>query len=125
MLTQEQLKNLEPFTKHPKYGKLVKDAIIGWKRCKPISDWFGLDFNNCKNKFVRNKSYSKGCCLLGASVLNRKTEYENPIIKVSKKYNMPSSDAWEIVYGFDNLHWVTNKTEAFQFGNQVRKALGL
>lgn len=31
MLTETQLKNLEPLTKHSKYGKLLSDAIEIWK----------------------------------------------------------------------------------------------
>lgn len=86
MLTEKQLKRLQPLTKHLKYGPIVKAAIIGWKRCRPSAGMFGVATNN--NKFIRNKS-QKGCCFLGAAVLNRKYNQEGWVIwQIAKKFKL-------------------------------------
>lgn len=74
MLTETQLKNLQPLLKHKKYGVLVKAAIIGWKRCKPAYGSFGLQ--QVDGKFKRS-SYSNGCCFLGATCVNRRSKSED------------------------------------------------
>lgn len=65
MLTEEQLKRLQPLTTHPKYGPIVKAAIIGWKKCRPLNGAFGITLENFK--FRRSKHF-KGCCFLGKAL---------------------------------------------------------
>lgn len=124
MLTEEQLKNLEPLTKHKKYGPIVKAAIIGWKRCRPTTETFGVDRKN--SKFVRDLSV-KGCCFLGAAVLNRKSSNEGWVVwDIMKKFNLSFlSECWSLSDGFENENAESAHKEAYNFGKKVRKALGI
>lgn len=122
MLTEIQLKNLQPLTNHKKYGSLVKAAIIGWKKCKPASGSFGLQ--QVDGKFKRS-SYSKGCCFLGATCVNRKTKSENWITEYFyDKFKITHEEFWDLSDGFETNDNYIKSTSAFKFGQKVRKALG-
>lgn len=126
MLTEIQLKNLQPLLKHKKYGALVKAAIIGWKKCRPASGSFGL--NITKRKFTRGK-HSKGCCFLGAVCLNRKTKNDYWIKDyVEERFQILCNEFWDLSDGFETGNntndLFNNDSKAFKFGLKVRKALG-
>lgn len=125
MLTQEQIEKLEPLTLHPKYGKLLKSAISSWKKCKPESRHFGVIKKD--NKFCRDKNW-KGCCLIGASLLNKKAD-EDILGSAVKKYKLDEiKEVWDLVYGFDGLSKDTalhiKYEEAYDFSKKVKEVLG-
>lgn len=119
MLTQEQKDKLESFTKHPKFGKLLVDAIITWEEINPAIDEYGVkvDFSD-KGLIVKDRT--KGCCLIGASVLN-KISFDYSIDRTARKYfELSNSDVEEIIDGFDDVYEENRvNSEAYRFARNI------
>lgn len=122
MLTKEQIKKLRPLIKDPKFGKLLSAAISGWKRTKPIRCKLGID-----EKFKRSK-YEEGCCLIGASLVNRKPKEETFQLfelvenEILRRFGIDSVGQTSIMNGFDGFAYhTTNDREAYMFGQTVKK----
>lgn len=113
MLTQDQLTQLEPLIRHPKFGKILKFAIRNWKKFKPMEGNTGLQSEN--GKFVRNK-LQKGCCLIGASLYGCKGY--GLLTTCKKKFNLLNQEIVQIIDGFDGYD--IQDSEAALFGKQVR-----
>lgn len=123
MLTQDQIEKLEKLTIHPKYGTILEAAIVGWKRCKPESKHFGISAKH--DKFCRDRSY-KGCCLIGASLLNKKVK-KGMFETIIEKYFLNIDELWSLIYGFDKSGegiLSVKYEEAYKFGKSVREVLG-
>ena len=119
MLTQDQKEELEPFTKHEKFGKLLIEAMKTWETVDPRSG-FGIDrweSNGYPLKFWKLDSYNNGCCLLGASILG-KDSTGSYIESVEKEFQIKREIAWDLSDGFEKCHCST-ETEASLFGEQV------
>lgn len=124
MLTKEQEKQLKSLTNHKKFGKLLKAAILGWKKTEPTAKTFGLIFK--ENKFVAD--YRNVSCLLGAALLNKKakTDYnmtESYSLECQKRYSLNAKEIRGLTSGFDNRPYdkqVANRY-SFLFAQKVRK----
>lgn len=124
MLTDTQLEKLEPLTKHPRYGKLLNNAIETWKNYGiqkfsygifPIADQFQVD------------SRCKGCCLIGASIVNKKTDQEI-YAKCASLYELNEKEVGAIIGGFDDLGMIAQNIDpsaknAYDFGKNVSEML--
>lgn len=122
MLTEQQIKKLRPLTKDPKFGKLLSAAISGWKRTKPIRCKLGID-----ETFKRSK-YEEGCCLIGASLVNRKPKEETFELlelvenEIFRRFGIDAIEQASVIDGFDGFPYITNKNrEAYMFGQAVKK----
>jgi hypothetical protein len=123
MLTEQQLKQLKPLTKHKKFGKVLKAAIIGWKKCRPIAGYFGICV---KNGSWRRQEDTKGCCLIGASLLNRKNKDKSYGCKtndVMQRFDLSWSDHWGLSDGWENTPFSDPNSEGYIFGKKVREIL--
>lgn len=122
MLTQTQIKKLESLTKHPKYGALVKRALMNWKKCKPVTCDHGIEEIN--GKFKRT-SYYDGCCFTGAGLLGLKGFDIRETLK--QKFNIFDEESIRLEFGFDawdsKLEYTDNPIykEAYNFGKKVGK----
>lgn len=142
MLTQEQLKRLYPLCDHPRFGKILDDAIQIWKKEKvqPKREIFGIEF---KNKFFELDEEIKlindvyYCCLLGAAmigkenklldnknIVNRNVEFYK---KCAEYYNLTELEIVHIINGFDNPEDFIKPDEFYndaeKFGNDVYLAI--
>lgn len=121
MLTQDQLKQLEPLTKHPKFGAVLKSAIIGWKKCKPAIGHFGIKLKeNYWRRIPRKEQIDRGCCLCGAALLNKKANSIYEYEEFEIRFDIGMYEFWQLSDGWENS--VFNKdTESYIFANEVRK----
>jgi hypothetical protein len=112
MLTQEQRNRLEPFTKHERYGQLLIDAIKIWEIAKPVNCIFGLDHYSDNWELLSNS-----CCLVGASLVNKKHELDFIIDSVAEVFSLTKEETWSLSNGFDQN--LCSNDEAYIFGEQV------
>lgn len=124
MLTETQLKNLEPLTNHPRFGKLLIASINQWKKedVQYTTGSYGVTIVNEKYTFAYE---NKKCCLIGAAIIdkipNSIGDFESAIYD---NYFVTANDFYNLYMGFDsNLNEVEKNTEAYKFGKSVRKAL--
>jgi hypothetical protein len=137
MLTQDQLTQLEPLTKHQKFGKLLSDAIEIWKRedVTPVCGKLGISKKyslfSCKYEF---NNVNKCCCLIGAAMLGKNMRGEGRARRSCTAYNSAekefnitfnevqglwkSFDGWnkDVYDGYEDI-------EAIEFANAVRKII--
>lgn len=113
MLTENQLIQLQPLTEHPKYGKILQDAIPVWQNVIPILGSFGI------SGFPIFESQI-GCCLLGAAMVGKENFSEKWSEITNKYFNLTKEEHHSIQYGFDGLDKsiATNK-DAYFFGKEV------
>lgn len=138
MLTQEQLHRLYPLCDHPRFGKILDDAIQIWikEKVQPKREIFGIEF---KSKFFEldeeieliNDTYH--CCLLGAAMVgkeNKLLDKENVVNrymeffkKCAEYYEVTDLEIVRIVNGFDDETITINDNDATNFGNAINLAL--
>ena len=105
MLTQDQKNQLNPLTLHPKFGRLLTEAIKTWETMTPKQRTFCDDTMN-------------NCCLVGASVLNDyilSSNWKSAVTLASEKFT-----GYEVVTvsdGFDNEP--SYEDEGYNFGKAV------
>lgn len=118
MLTQEQKDKLESFTKHSKFGKLLVDAIKTWEEINPAIEEYGTKVDYDKKLIV--KDCVNGCCLIGASVLN-KISFDHSIDRTAQKYfELSTSDVEQIIAGFDDTYNNDKvDSEAYRFARNI------
>jgi len=114
MLTQEQKDQLEPLTKHEKFGKLLIEAIKTWETIKPSRRIWGL----LKNKNVWELSSNNCCCLIGAALIGKESKVDNYISSTSDNYELSFDVIEDLVSGFDKSIYDTG-SEACNFGKAV------
>lgn len=119
MLTKEQLKQLKPFTKNKKYGQLLKAAIVTWKKCTPVYAMMGVVYD-IENKKFKRSTEKTGCCLLGASICNRKSKNDEWNEEIIRKFKIKQTEYYELFSGFDNRP-LFDSGEAYEFAQQVRE----
>jgi len=129
MLTQEQKDKLSEFTNHPKFGKLLQNAILIWDlpKVNPTYSRFGITIEDSVWKV---KSLGKSCCLLGASLVGKESVDSEinsmwTITKAAKdSYSILENEARDLIQGFDCFRKIpSNESEAFIFGNTIGKIL--
>lgn len=125
MLTDQQIEELEPLTKHPKYGKLLSDTVEVWKRDDviPANSQYGVWVR--RGKFVFS-DISKKCCILGAALVNK--EYDSDWCglreAISNFFEVYPDEQESISKGFDNFPKISATVEeAWEFGNQIFKII--
>jgi hypothetical protein len=126
MLTEKQLKQLQPLIKHKKFGPILKEAIKGWKRTTPSRGCFGIiepsPIEIGKQAFKMD--YYKKCCLLGAASLNKRPKTTNCIVMyIEDRFKISEIDSASLIRGFDNSSANSCDAEAYDFANQVSKIL--
>lgn len=119
MLTQEQLDELLPLTKHPKYGKLLEAAIAVWceSDVTPVHGSFGVLARPALYTFYNRKE----CCVLGASLLNKSIVNRNYYDSIQKYYDIPTAEIIQIQEGFDKVVSYNEQADAYLFGLKVRE----
>jgi len=126
MLTQTQKDKLEPLTNHPKFGKLLIEAMKTWEISTPKQKTWGTTrfdkHYNLLNKWELMEDSNQCCCLIGASMVG-KAMTENDIIASVDKYFDLDSTAWDLVSGFDSSNDFEFSTDAGNFGKQVADIL--
>lgn len=136
MLTEQQLKNLEPLCSTPKYGKILENAIEIWKQenVTPLTNWFGIDNINGLvwelSKIRSGSSYC--CCLLGASLVGKSVNVDF-YDTLTEKFNISETEIIGLFSGFDTnsnnefkdvLKYISDdRKEAFIFGYSVHRAV--
>lgn len=135
MLTELQILKLQNFTTLPKFGRIVSDALLIWKKESviPHPHVFGIKYSIENHKFKFNKWASiKGnqiCCLLGAALINKKEKstLQNLPDAVALNFKITVEDATDIYIGFDksirkNIS-IINRSDAWVFGYNVGRAV--
>jgi hypothetical protein len=124
MLTQEQKDQLEPLTHHPKYGKLLQEAIKGWEKVNPKTEKFGIYLDNGEFKLiVEDTPGMTGCCLVGSVMMNKKSDNEYITDSVINLFRQISENETSgLMSGFD-CDEVLFKDEAYEFGKEINKIL--
>lgn len=119
MLTEQQLKKLNPLLTNAKYGNILQNAIEIWKtEVNPTVSAFGLLFSNS------NKWKSVGqCCLVGASLVDKTIIGDNYYESMEKFYKISKKEYESLWKGFDSNSIPTTSDEAFEFGHKVRLAI--
>ena len=120
MLTTQQLLDLDPLCQHPKFGKLLKDAIEIWKvsDISPMPRHFGIDTKS--NTYILD--YLRQCCIIGACVVNKPSNI-SIFETIRNNYNIEGKEYDCIISGFENYTHSTENKQAYEFGKNVRKAL--
>lgn len=140
MLTKRQIEELQPLTKHSKFGKLLADAIEVWKVADPIQNEFGVIRNTKKDEdgfeiyedcldFTYER---KCCCLIGAASLYKEGpdsylddgDYAKLICKNTFSLSYIELDG--LIRGFDGNLTADSffySQEAFTFASEVRKII--
>lgn len=119
MLTEEQIKELEPLTRHLKYGKLLIDAIEVWKIYNPVTGDFGC-MPDESGKFIKFE-FSQGCCLLGAACINKIDDLKSRPNLILNEFNIQLTEFWNLSDGFDGTNKFNDDNEAWVFGSNIRK----
>lgn len=113
MLTQDRKLKLEPLTHHPKYGKLLIDAMKTWETIYPKQREFGV-FRGKDSKWEAD--YETGCCLIGAAIAEKDSQ-DDMFLVVTKSFLFEEKDIWVLSDGFDNHS--NDESEAWLFGKTV------
>lgn len=136
MLTENQLEQLKPLCNHPRYGKLLSDAIEIWKEknVSPALHTYGITVDIIYSCFKYMNSDAPSCCLIGATMCNRNIHQEidysvsDELViqtKCSQVYNLSLQEIEDLVAGFDNEPFSFNRncfdSEAYNFAVDVRK----
>lgn len=122
MLTENQIQQLKPLTRHKKFGNLLKAAIKGWKDTIPVENTFGLYIDKKDHIFK-----GKQTCLIAAALVNKKPKkrYVCGILyyeEIRKRFNLSNNDIYGLIHGFDNSEWDKSPGKyGYLFGKKVRK----
>ena len=123
MLTQDQKDKLEPLTLHPRFGKLLKEAMKTWESATPKrATWGATRFDDNCNLLDKWEVMGDCCCLVGASMVG-KALTEKDVIESTNDYFKLDGDAWDLVCGFDCSDNLEFSHEAGKFGKQVADIL--
>lgn len=126
MITQQQIKQLEPLTQHLEFGPVLIRAIETWKTNNIRLNNFGITYS--ANQYYEVYS-SEGCCLIGASIIGLKFENndEHPFDCVRQFSNLSNDECYSLIDGFDGVRFQTrgNNYEAYNFARQVRLILNV
>lgn len=120
-LTQEQIQKLQPLTQHPKFGKLLQDAIEIWKKeniIPVIKDFGVIPYETDLIYIIRDK----GCCLLGAALVNKPC-HKAFFNTIKEYYNLSISEYDGLWVGFDIEPLFSEDFEAWKFGKQVHEII--
>jgi len=124
MLTQEQKDKLEPLTKHSKFGKLLVEAMKAWEIAAPAKGNFGLDKLWLDSKFEFNSLKNPSCCLIGALLFKKTSNSYSLCLSAQYIFKLDHDDVNFLVAGFDcSNSFISEKSEAYLFGNQVSNIL--
>lgn len=125
MLTQDQKLKLEPLTHHEKYGKLLIEAMRSWETIRPERRCFGIDLKESNTwglyKFV-NKFANKCCCLIGAALLDKKSNVNHYVASAVDIYSVLPNEIENLIGGFDQDSSFSS-SEAYDFGRQVSEII--
>lgn len=121
MLTQEQKDLLEPLTRHEKYGKLLQEAIKGWKEVNPLREVFGVYWDHGEFKLDTDDP-DIGCCLLGSTMLNKKSDDNFVSNSVRTSFDLNEEETSGLMSGFDGDS-VLYSDEAYEFGLKINNIL--
>lgn len=122
MLTEKQLKNLEPLIKNSRFGKLLKNSIEQWKKenVTYTTGSYGITIINEKYDFLHE---NKACCLLGASLIGKIPNSIGDIESaIYDNYFIGRREFFNLYLGFDSSGEIKNN-DAFKFGRNVKNAL--
>lgn len=121
MLTDQQIEKLKPLCNHPRFGKLLSDAIKVWKEpdvqisCKG----FGVYLNLSEVYSFDNDN--KQCCLIGAAILGKSSHVSMKVF-CNMEYSMSEQDYDDLWLGFDSrTDLKINDYEVWKFGYNVRQ----
>lgn len=124
MLTKDQLKQLEPLIKHPKFGDMLRSAIIGWKKCRPAKGSFGIKIKeNYWRRAPWHEQIDKGCCLCGAALLNKKANSNYKYEEFEIRFGIDRYEFWQLSDGWEENSFYNKNAEAYVFANEVRKII--
>ncbi len=120
MLTLNQKEKLQPLILHPRFGKLLIDAIDTWEVTNPAKGDFGIIESPLNDLWILDSRSSKTCCLIGASLLN-KTAYAGGFSNTAANYfSLPFEEIGNIIAGFDNGSISYGRfPESYEFGKSV------
>ena len=125
MLTQDQKDKLEPLTLHPKFGKLLQEAMKTWETATPKQKTWGAtrfdDKYNLLDKWELRKD-SNECCLIGASMIEKSSTECDIVESVNDCFKLDDT-AWDLICGFDSSDNLEFSNEAGKFGKQVADIL--
>lgn len=132
MLTEEQKIKLEPLTHHPKYGKLLIDAMKTWDFTTPSQNTIGITRWESDRfsddviplyKWKIDESYNNCCCLVGASLLG-KDSHHNLKVSILISFDISRSDVKQLIDGFDGvIDFVDSNHEGYKFAKLVSQCL--
>lgn len=135
MLTQEQIEKLEPLTKHPRYGKILKDAMVNWMlpnvSPRMLRDvWGVLGVTWINDRYVINGNF---CDLIDGFVANKQNidpNYRKDIIPWCEDIAMQYAEVTFVEIrmlneGFEQIIGISSLEfpEAYDFGKQVSIAI--
>lgn len=134
MLTQFQKEKLRPFTLHPKFGKLLIDAINVWETAIPNQGRYGITrwlFLGHEQSFVAAAKYrfddrnDNKCCLIGACLVNKAVDESISMEgSVNEYFNIKHDEMRALIHGFDEeLNSTYGNSEGYDFANQVAKII--
>src|SRR5574338_959569 len=129
MITENQIEKLKPLTEHPRFGKLLLNAIENWKLVKPNIGAFGIRpiYKKESDFFVwKEDNTNYGCCLIGSSLINITNKNAASQFDLCElKYNLTDSEVYGLIIGFDNIHIrnVEFDQKAYEFGKKVNEII--
>ena len=125
MITEDQKNQLEIFTRHERYGRLLNDAIKSWEKITPKQRSYGVtrwNDDNTQSEWQVD-DHQDGCCLIGASILG-KSKYDTHLEEAAVAFDLNIFEVLSLAYGFDFSEKRDNDNiEALEFGNQVARIL--
>lgn len=132
MLTEIQKSKLEPLTHHPKYGKLLIDAMKTWDFTTPSQNTIGITRWESDRftddvipvyKWKIDEGYNNCCCLVGAFLLG-KDSHHDVWDSISISFNISRSNVRQLIDGFDGvINSVDSNHEGYQFAKSVSQCL--
>lgn len=120
MLSSEKFQKLTALTDHPKFGKLLKQAITNWEKYNPERRTFGVSLGI---SIYEKSPYNIGCCLVGSALLGKdSSDSHTRADSMRNLYNISEAEFWGLSDGFDNREYGYNiDLEAYEFGERVGK----
>lgn len=125
MLTQDQKNQLEPLTLHPRFGKLLTEAIKAWEVSSPKKGAYGVFFNSDEKGYRFSDEKNHCCCLIGAALYRLQSPIEEGCYSsdATSTYDICENEMTGLINGFDTdeNQYGEGKlyTEAYNFGLSV------
>jgi hypothetical protein len=134
MLTQSQKEKLRPFTLHPKFGKLLIEAMNVWETAIPYQGGYGITrwlSVGHEQVFVATTKYrfddrnDNKCCLIGACLVSKTVDEAMSMEgSVNEYFNLQYDETRALIHGFDEeLNSIHSDSEGYVFANQVAKII--